>query len=74
MYPSPYQTKSMETRFKLPTNKYESVTPDDLMVVNDDIISYGPYERIKPFTDEKPVTIHFSSVTPFITFDKYTAL
>ena len=64
----------METRFKLPTNRYESATPDDLMLVNDDTITYGPYERIQPFTDEKPVSIHFSSVAHFITFDKYVIL
>lgn len=70
IHPSPYPTASMESRFKIPSNKYESATQDEKLNINDDVISYGPYESIKPFTHEKPVSIHFSSLAPFITFDK----
>lgn len=70
MIQSPYATSSQEIRVKLPQSTYESITQDTKMRVNDNVITYGPFTSLAPFSSTKPLRVHFPSNAQFRTFDK----
>ena len=70
MLQSPYITKSQEIRYKLPSSSYESVTKDVKVSIQDNVITYGPFDSMNAFSSKKMVRLHYSSLAQFITFDK----
>lgn len=63
---TPYVTESQVTRVSLPTPKLESFSKLKPVTHSDNLITYGPYEQIKPYTEDK-LTVHYENNNPFLT-------
>lgn len=64
-YYSPYTTKSQTTVVTLPSSSTESFTKLKPVAYSDNLITYGPYENIPPFTVNKMI-IHCENNNPFL--------
>uniref|UniRef100_A0A023FPR2 Dolichyl-diphosphooligosaccharide--protein glycosyltransferase subunit 1 n=1 Tax=Amblyomma cajennense TaxID=34607 RepID=A0A023FPR2_AMBCJ len=63
---SPYVTETQVTRVSLPSPKLESFSKLKPVTHSDNLITYGPYEQIKPYTEDK-LTVHYENNNPFLT-------
>lgn len=63
---SPYATESQVTRVSLPTPKLESFSKLKPVTHSDNLVTYGPYEQVKPYTEDK-LTVHYENNNPFLT-------
>lgn len=62
---SPYLTKAITTRIKLPTNsRLESFTRASIMTTGTNKITYGPFKDI-PANKAEPLMLHFENNSPF---------
>jgi oligosaccharyltransferase complex subunit alpha (ribophorin I) len=62
---TPYATKVQTTVVTLPSTSVESFTKLKPVVQSENVITYGPYENISPFTLNK-LTIHCENNSPFL--------
>jgi oligosaccharyltransferase complex subunit alpha (ribophorin I) len=63
---SPYTVQSQTTNVKLASSTIESKTEQAPTSVKGDVITYGPYEDIQPFS-VSPMKLHFENNKPFVT-------
>ncbi|XP_071818001.1 dolichyl-diphosphooligosaccharide--protein glycosyltransferase subunit 1-like isoform X1 [Apostichopus japonicus] len=63
---SPYKSTSQTTTVKLASSEIESHTKVNPVSVEDDTITYGPYEDKEAFSKEQ-AKIHFENNKPFLT-------
>ncbi|XP_075552189.1 dolichyl-diphosphooligosaccharide--protein glycosyltransferase subunit 1 [Dermacentor variabilis] len=63
---SPYVTETQVTRVSLPTPKLESFSKLKPVTHSDNLVTYGPYEQVKPYTEDK-LTVHYENNNPFLT-------
>ncbi|XP_068598036.1 dolichyl-diphosphooligosaccharide--protein glycosyltransferase subunit 1 [Brachionichthys hirsutus] len=68
---SPYPTRSQSTRVRLASKTVESYTKLGNPSKNDDIIEYGPFRDVAPFSEET-MKIHYENNTPFLTISTIT--
>lgn len=66
---SPYKTVTQTTTVKLASSVIESHTKVNPVSVDEDTITYGPYEDKEPFTQEE-AKIHYENNKPFLTVTK----
>lgn len=64
---SPYKTEKQATQVKLASSNVESRSTEKPTKTSKDVIEYGPYKDVKPFTSSK-MSIHFENNFPFVTF------
>lgn len=63
---SPYLTKTITTRIKLPqSSRLESFTKASKMTTGSSKLTYGPFKDVQP-NQAEPLTIHYENNTPFI--------
>lgn len=63
---SPYLTKTITTKIKLPqSSRLESFTKASKMTTGSNKLVYGPLQEVQPDTAE-PLTIHFENNNPFV--------
>nr|CAG4643152.1 EOG090X04O4 [Ilyocryptus agilis] len=62
---SPYKVTSQTTKVLLSSSNVESFTKVKPSSHSDSTVTYGPYENVAPFSQEK-VTVHFENNTPFL--------
>lgn len=63
---SPYLTKTVTTKIKLPAgSRLESFTKASKMTTGSNKLTYGPFKDYQP-NHAEPMTIHFENNTPFI--------
>lgn len=67
---SPYFSNSQEIRYKLPQDKYESISDISPKKVRGDTITYGPFKDVSPFVQSEETRIHFPSKAQFRTLEK----
>ncbi|KFM78242.1 Dolichyl-diphosphooligosaccharide--protein glycosyltransferase subunit 1, partial [Stegodyphus mimosarum] len=65
-YYSPYPTKTQTTVVTLPSNSIESFSKLKPVAHSDNLITYGPYDNIPPYSVSK-MTIHCENNNPFLT-------
>lgn len=65
-YLSPYTTLSQTTRVTLPSSKLESYTKLKPVAQSESVITYGPYEKVKPLSEDKMV-LHYENNNAFLT-------
>ncbi|XP_070698997.1 dolichyl-diphosphooligosaccharide--protein glycosyltransferase subunit 1 [Pempheris klunzingeri] len=63
---SPYPTRSQSTRVRLASKTVESYTKLGNPSKNDEIVEYGPYRDVAPFSEDT-MKIHYENNTPFLT-------
>jgi oligosaccharyltransferase complex subunit alpha (ribophorin I) len=63
---SPYTTNTATTVVKLTSASIQTSSQLDPTNVKGDTITYGPYEKLKPFS-HSPMMIHFENNKPFLT-------
>ncbi|XP_013865277.1 dolichyl-diphosphooligosaccharide--protein glycosyltransferase subunit 1 [Austrofundulus limnaeus] len=63
---SPYPTRSQTTRVRLASKTVESYTKLGNPSKTDEIIEYGPFRDIAPFSEDT-MKIHYENNTPFLT-------
>jgi len=69
---SPYLTKTITTRIKLPqSSRLESFTKASKMTTSSSKITYGPFKDVQP-NEAEPLIIHYENNTPFIAIKKLT--
>lgn len=71
---TPYATKRAEFRVKCPTAKVEGFTPADGARAAGSTITYGPFEEVKPFTEDavaRAATVHYAYNRAIITYVDY---
>lgn len=64
-YYSLYQTKKQTTVFNLASDKTESFSQLKPVSKSDSVISYGPYENVKPF-EQNDLKVHYENNSPFL--------
>lgn len=63
---SPYLTKTITTRIKLPqSSRLESFTKATKMTTGSNKLTYGPFKDVQPNQSER-LTIHYENNTPFV--------
>lgn len=63
---SPYLTKTITTRIKLPqSSRLESFTKASKMTTSSNKLTYGPFKDVQP-DHREPLTIHYENNTPFV--------
>ncbi|KAM4650834.1 LOW QUALITY PROTEIN: dolichyl-diphosphooligosaccharide--protein glycosyltransferase subunit 1 [Discoglossus pictus] len=70
---SPYKTKSQTTRVKLASRNVESYTKLGNPSRSDDIIEYGPFKDVAPWSQD-PLKVHYENNSPFLTISSMTRL
>ncbi|XP_063282311.1 dolichyl-diphosphooligosaccharide--protein glycosyltransferase subunit 1 [Pelobates fuscus] len=70
---SPYLTKSQTTRVKLASRNVESYTKLGNPSRSEDIIEYGPFKDIAPWSED-PLKVHYENNNPFLTITSMTRL
>uniref|UniRef100_A0A8C5DYY9 Dolichyl-diphosphooligosaccharide--protein glycosyltransferase subunit 1 n=1 Tax=Gouania willdenowi TaxID=441366 RepID=A0A8C5DYY9_GOUWI len=68
---SPYPTRSQTTRVRLASKTVESYTKLGNPSKNDEIIEYGPFSDIAPFSQDT-MKIHYENNSPFLTISSIT--
>ena len=68
---SPYFSSKQEIRYKLPSNKYESISDISPKSVKEDLVTYGPFTDIVAFAYSPACRLHFPSKSQFRTLEKY---
>uniref|UniRef100_A0A146X5B1 Dolichyl-diphosphooligosaccharide--protein glycosyltransferase subunit 1 n=1 Tax=Fundulus heteroclitus TaxID=8078 RepID=A0A146X5B1_FUNHE len=68
---SPYPTRSQTTRVRLASKNVESYTKLGNPTKTDEIIEYGPFRDVAPFSEDA-MKIHYENNTPFITITSIT--
>ncbi|KAM4722555.1 dolichyl-diphosphooligosaccharide--protein glycosyltransferase subunit 1 [Rhinophrynus dorsalis] len=68
---SPYVTKSQTTRVKLASRNVESYTKLGNPSRTEDIIEYGPFKDIPPWSED-PLKVHYENNSPFLTITSMT--
>ncbi|XP_037535180.1 dolichyl-diphosphooligosaccharide--protein glycosyltransferase subunit 1 [Nematolebias whitei] len=68
---SPYPTRSQTTRVRLASKTVESYTKLGNPSKTDEIIEYGPFRDISPFSEDT-MKIHYENNTPFLTITSIT--
>ncbi|XP_033102895.1 dolichyl-diphosphooligosaccharide--protein glycosyltransferase subunit 1-like [Anneissia japonica] len=68
---SPYKTKSQTTEVQLSSSSIEYFSKLNPVAVNEDVITFGPYEDIAAFTSEK-IRIHYENNNAFLTITSMT--
>ncbi|XP_030633191.1 dolichyl-diphosphooligosaccharide--protein glycosyltransferase subunit 1 [Chanos chanos] len=68
---SPYPTRTQTTRVRLASKTVESYTKLGNPSKNDDVIEYGPFRDIAPFSQDA-MKIHYENNTPFLTISSIT--
>ncbi|XP_017280633.1 dolichyl-diphosphooligosaccharide--protein glycosyltransferase subunit 1 [Kryptolebias marmoratus] len=68
---SPYPTRSQTTRVRLASKTVESYTKLGNPSKTDEIIEYGPFRDIAPFSEDT-MKIHYENNTPFLTITGIT--
>ncbi|KAF6731855.1 Dolichyl-diphosphooligosaccharide--protein glycosyltransferase subunit 1 [Oryzias melastigma] len=63
---SPYPTRSQTTRVRLASKTVESYTKLGNPSKTDEVIEYGPYRDVAPFSEDT-MKIHYENNTPFLT-------
>ncbi|XP_076763080.1 dolichyl-diphosphooligosaccharide--protein glycosyltransferase subunit 1 [Xylocopa sonorina] len=63
---SPYDIMKQTTTVSLPTRNIESYTKFKPVSQSDSVITYGPYEKLAPFSYEE-LSIHFENNNKFLT-------
>ncbi|XP_049805250.1 dolichyl-diphosphooligosaccharide--protein glycosyltransferase subunit 1 [Schistocerca nitens] len=63
---SPYTAIKQTTTVTLASKNIESYTKHKPVAVSDNVITYGPYEKVQPFSQDKMI-IHFENNAPFLT-------
>ncbi|XP_073324270.1 dolichyl-diphosphooligosaccharide--protein glycosyltransferase subunit 1 [Pagrus major] len=68
---SPYPTRSQTTRVRLASKTVESYTKLGNPSKNDEIIEYGPFRDVAPFSEDT-MKIHYENNSPFLTISSIT--
>uniref|UniRef100_A0A672I1G1 Dolichyl-diphosphooligosaccharide--protein glycosyltransferase subunit 1 n=1 Tax=Salarias fasciatus TaxID=181472 RepID=A0A672I1G1_SALFA len=68
---SPYPTRSQTTRVRLASKTVESYTKLGNPSKADEIIEYGPFRDVAPFSEDT-MKIHYENNTPFLTISSIT--
>ncbi|XP_038552181.1 dolichyl-diphosphooligosaccharide--protein glycosyltransferase subunit 1 [Micropterus salmoides] len=68
---SPYPTRSQTTRVRLASKTVESYTKLGNPSKNDEIIEYGPFRDVAPFSEDA-MKIHYENNSPFLTISSIT--
>uniref|UniRef100_A0A8C4HPV0 Dolichyl-diphosphooligosaccharide--protein glycosyltransferase subunit 1 n=1 Tax=Dicentrarchus labrax TaxID=13489 RepID=A0A8C4HPV0_DICLA len=68
---SPYPTRSQTTRVRLASKTVESYTKLGNPSKNDEIVEYGPFRDVAPFSEDT-MKIHYENNTPFLTISSIT--
>lgn len=68
---SPYPTRSQTTRVRLASKTVESYTKLGNPSKNDEIIEYGPFRDVAPFSEDA-MKIHYENNAPFLTISTIT--
>ncbi|XP_022055913.1 dolichyl-diphosphooligosaccharide--protein glycosyltransferase subunit 1 [Acanthochromis polyacanthus] len=68
---SPYPTRSQTTRVRLASKTVESYTKLGNPSKTDEIIEYGPFRDVAPFSEDT-MKIHYENNTPFLTISSIT--
>ncbi|KAL4656008.1 dolichyl-diphosphooligosaccharide-protein glycosyltransferase subunit 1 [Arapaima gigas] len=68
---SPYHTTIQTTRIRLASKNVESYTKLGNPSKSDEIIEYGPFRDIPPFSQD-PMKIHYENNAPFLTISSIT--
>ncbi|MED6253529.1 proteasome regulatory particle base subunit [Ataeniobius toweri] len=68
---SPYPTRSQTTRVRLASKTVESYTKLGNPSKTDEIIEYGPFRDVAPFSEDA-MKIHYENNTPFLTITSIT--
>ncbi|XP_069006772.1 dolichyl-diphosphooligosaccharide--protein glycosyltransferase subunit 1 [Embiotoca jacksoni] len=68
---SPYPTSSQTTRVRLASKTVESYTKLGNPSKTDEIIEYGPFRDVAPFSEDA-MKIHYENNTPFLTISGIT--
>ncbi|XP_018535587.1 dolichyl-diphosphooligosaccharide--protein glycosyltransferase subunit 1 [Lates calcarifer] len=68
---SPYPTRSQTTRVRLASKTVESYTKLGNPTKTDEVIEYGPFRDVAPFTEDT-MKIHYENNTPFLTISSIT--
>lgn len=68
---SPYPTRSQTTRVRLASKTVESYTKLGNPSKTDEIIEYGPFRDVAPFSEDA-MKIHYENNTPFLTISSIT--
>uniref|UniRef100_A0A7N6FH26 Dolichyl-diphosphooligosaccharide--protein glycosyltransferase subunit 1 n=1 Tax=Anabas testudineus TaxID=64144 RepID=A0A7N6FH26_ANATE len=70
---SPYPTRSQTTRVRLASKTVESYTKLGNPSKNDEVIEYGPFRDVAPFSEDT-MKIHYENNTPFLTISSVTRM
>ncbi|KAM9860292.1 dolichyl-diphosphooligosaccharide--protein glycosyltransferase subunit 1 [Aulostomus maculatus] len=70
---SPYPTRSQSTRVRLASKTVESYTKLGNPSKNDEVIEYGPFRDVAPFSEDT-MKIHYENNTPFLTISSITRI
>ncbi|KAJ8259828.1 hypothetical protein GJAV_G00173950 [Gymnothorax javanicus] len=68
---SPYPTRSQTTRVRLASKNVESYTKLGNPSKNDEIIEYGPFRDVAPYSQDA-MKIHYENNNPFLTISSIT--
>ncbi|KAJ3602960.1 hypothetical protein NHX12_030704 [Muraenolepis orangiensis] len=68
---SPYPTVSQTTRVRLSSKAVESYTKLGNPSKNDEVIEYGPFRDIGPFSEDA-LKVHYENNSPFLTISSIT--
>ncbi|KAM3877906.1 dolichyl-diphosphooligosaccharide--protein glycosyltransferase subunit 1 [Diretmus argenteus] len=68
---SPYPTRSQSTRVRLASKTVESYTKLGNPSKNDEVIEYGPFRDVAPFSEDA-LKIHYENNSPFLTISSIT--
>uniref|UniRef100_A0A8B9K8E9 Dolichyl-diphosphooligosaccharide--protein glycosyltransferase subunit 1 n=1 Tax=Astyanax mexicanus TaxID=7994 RepID=A0A8B9K8E9_ASTMX len=68
---SPYPTRSQTTRVRLASKNAESYTKLGNPSKNDEVIEYGPFKDVAPFSQDT-MKIHYENNSPFLTISSIT--
>lgn len=70
---SPYPTRSQTTRVRLASKTVESYTKLGNPSKSDEIIEYGPFRDVAPFSEDT-MKIHYENNSPFLTISSITRI
>ncbi|KAM6981195.1 dolichyl-diphosphooligosaccharide--protein glycosyltransferase subunit 1 [Aplochiton taeniatus] len=70
---SPYPTRSQTTRVRLASKTIESYTKLGNPSKNEEVIEYGPFRDIGPFSEDT-MKVHYENNSPFITISSITRI
>lgn len=63
---TPYIVSQQTTKVQIGTKNIENYSKLKAVNVGDGTITYGPYENIQPYTEDK-LTVHYENNSPFLT-------